>query len=200
MSTNSVEKQREYNKTRKLQAKAWACIVYPDSAPDGWVDALRDSHVKMLISPLHDKDVTADGKTKKPHWHVMAVFDTKVSENGPKEIFAKAGVTTPPELVKSIVGYARYLCHIDDHDKHRYDVNDVVELSGASWASLADGEDDVKDATLSEIEDWIDENNCTSYRRLCRYARYERPDWVRFIRTNTIHLTQYVKSVDWETA
>lgn len=64
MATNSKEKQREYEARRGVRTRGWACIVYPESAPDGWMDALREQHLQMLISPLHDSDVTADGEPK----------------------------------------------------------------------------------------------------------------------------------------
>ena len=52
---------------------ATAPKLYPESAPDGWRDALAEQHVQVLVSPLHDADVTADGTPKKPHWHVLAM-------------------------------------------------------------------------------------------------------------------------------
>ena len=43
--------------TRKVtKARSFACILYPESLPDGWVDKLVPIGVPMAISPLHDKD------------------------------------------------------------------------------------------------------------------------------------------------
>lgn len=180
------------------RSRGWACIVYPESAPGEWVDALRDQHVQILISPLHDGDVTADGKPKKRHYHVLMMADQPVTEATARAVFAAAGVTAPPELVRSIRAYARYLVHMDDHDKHPYDPSDVQELSGASWSAVALDETEERDRILTEIEDWLDEQGCLSYRQLCRYARSERPEWVHVIRTSTIHLSAYVRSAQWE--
>lgn len=192
------EAQRRADAKRRARARGWACIVYPESAPDGWVEALGDSHVPILISPLHDSDVTAEGEPKKPHYHVMVIFENPTPEKAAREVFAAAGVTAPPELIKSVRAYARYLVHMDDHDKHRYEDDGVRELGGAVWSALALDEGEERDRILTEIEDWLDEQGVTSYRALCRYARTQRPEWVHVVRTSTVHLMAYVRSAAWE--
>lgn len=198
MAANSKEKQREYDARRAKRARGWACIVYPESAPEGWREALAEHHVQVLVSPLHDQDVTAEGDPKKPHYHVMAMFESPVPAKSAAEVFGAAGVTQPPELLKSIKAYARYLVHMDDHDKHRYSEDGVVELCGACWGAVALDEHEERDRILSEVEDWLDEQGVVSYRALCRYARSRKPEWVHVIRTSTIHLMAYVKSAEWE--
>lgn len=191
---------RDNAKRAGKRSRSWACIVYPESAPSGWVDALSDSHVELLISPLHDSDVTAEGAPKKPHYHVLALFPNPAPERAAREVFECAGVTAPPENVKNAKGYARYLVHLDDHDKHRYDEADIVELGGASWESMAFDEGEIQDRILDEIEDWVDAEGVVSYHALCRYARKERPEWTHVVRHNSIHLTALLKSYAWELA
>lgn len=198
MATNSKEKQREYDARRAKRARGWACIVYPESAPSGWLQTLSEQHVQALVSPLHDSDVTADGTPKKPHYHVLLMFEQPVQAKTAGDVFSKIGVTAPPELVKSVKAYARYLVHLDDHDKHRYSDDDVVELCGASWGAVALDEGEERDRILSEVEDWLDEQGVVSYRALCRYARQNRPEWMHVVRTSTIHLMAYVRSAAWE--
>ena len=190
--------QRRADEKRRARSRGWACILYPESAPEDWRERLAETHVQALVSPLHDSDVTADGEPKKAHYHVLAMFDNAMQESHARAVFAQLGVTAPPELVRSIKAYARYLVHLDDHDKHRYSAADVQAFSGASWAHVALDEEEEKDALLDEIEDFIDEQGLVSYRALCRYARSERPEWVHTIRTKTIHLSAYLKSAVWE--
>lgn len=202
MATKDPEKirakQKRADEKRRIRARGWACIVYPESAPSGWVDELNECHLQVLISPLHDADVNADGQPKKAHYHVMVMFEQPVPMEKARATFGRIGVTAPPEILHSIKAYARYLVHMDDHDKHRYSEDDVTELGGASWAATALDEGEERDLILNEIEDWIDEQGTYSYRALCRYARHERPDWVRVVRTSTIHLTHYLRSAEWE--
>lgn len=199
MAKNSKEVQRKADAKRAgKRSRSWACILYPESAPADWKTILSDTHMEIIVSPIHDKDVTAKGEPKKPHYHVMALWANPASETTAANLFSLIGVTAPPEYVRNIKGYARYLVHMDDHDKHRYSESDVMCFGGASWAAVAGDEARQEDKTLMEIEDWIDEYNETSYRQLCRYARSERPDWYYTIRTHTIHLTHYLKSLKWE--
>lgn len=190
--------QRADAKRAGKRARGWACIVYPESAPADWMARLNEAHIQTLISPLHDKDVTAEKTPKKPHYHVLAMFENPVGESSAKNYFKRIGVTAPPEKIDTIKGYARYLVHMDDHDKHRYSEKDVVALAGASWAATALDEAEEVNAILDEIEDFIAESGCVSYFALCRYARAERSDWTRVIRKNTIHLTALLKAFHWE--
>lgn len=199
MAKNSKEvQQRADAKRAGMRARGWACIVYPDSAPEDWVDRLSEAHIQTLISPLHDKDLRADGAPKKQHYHVLAMFDNPVTELSAKNYFGRIGVTAPPEKVDTIKGYARYLVHLDDHDKARYNEREVTALAGASWASSALDEAEEVNLLLDEIEDFLADSGCVSYFALCRYARQERPEWTRVIRKNTIHLTALVKSLEYE--
>lgn len=198
MANNSAEKQRIYDARRGLRGRGWAFIMYPESAPENWIESLRDAHMEILISPLHDKDVTATGEPKKPHHHVMLIFDAVVTEKKAKNVLEKVGVTQPPELLKSVKAYARYLVHMDDHDKYRYREKDVLELGGAVWSHYALDEGEEADRIMTEVEDWLDEQGVDSYRALCRYARAYRPDWIHVIRRSTYHLTHYVKAMTWE--
>nr|CRY96528.1 hypothetical protein [uncultured prokaryote] len=199
MAKNSKEAQARADAKRAgMRSRGWACIVYPESVPDNWIDLLNEAHIQTLISPIHDMDKSANGEPKKPHYHVLAMFDNPVGEASPKSYFGRIGITAPPEKVDTIKGYARYLIHLDDHDKARYDEHEVTALAGASWGSVALDEAEEVNALLDEIEEFIADNGCISYFALCRYARTERPEWTRIIRKNTIHLTALLKSLQWE--
>ena len=69
-----------YAKTKDGQkVRAIAGILYTDSAPADWQDRIANLHMMALVSPLHDSDVQADGSPKKPHYHVMLIFDGPVA-------------------------------------------------------------------------------------------------------------------------
>lgn len=163
-----------------------------------WIERLKTAHIETFVSPLHDSDVTATGEPKKAHFHVLAAFPGPVPAETAAEYFRLAGVTAPPEMVKNFRGYARYLVHMDDHDKHRYEEAKILCLSGADWKAAALDEGEATDAILDEIEMWVIETGCVSYLALLRYALAERPDWKHTIRHNTIHLMAVMKSAMWE--
>lgn len=159
---------------------------------------MNSAHIETLISPLHDSDVTAENKPKKAHFHVLAMFSQPVSAVTASEYFELANVVSPPEMVRNIKGYARYLVHLDDHDKYRYNENDIISLGGADWYRVALDDGEAVNAYLDEIESFIDDHACMSYRSLCGYARENRPEWTEVIRHNTIHLMAYIRSFEWE--
>lgn len=187
---------------RQNRTRNWAFVFYPgDSAPDNWQQILDALHVKCLVSPLHNRDVNEDGSAKgqpkKDHRHGLLMYDgPKTYEQVCEDLAPLNGQV--PVVAKSVTGVSRYMTHMDNPEKAQYSKEDVVELGGASWAACALSETDQVSQILDEIESWCDEYSITSYRHLCRYARAERPDWTPVIRRNTIHLSAYLRSIEWE--
>lgn len=53
-------------------------VVYPDSAPDDWMEIVSSYHVPAFISPIHDSDLNPVGNEhKKDHFHVMFMYEGK---------------------------------------------------------------------------------------------------------------------------
>ena len=77
-------------------------------APDNWVDIIENEKVPVFISPLHDNDVNANGEDKKPHYHVLAMFDSVKTVEQAKVFLKKFG-GVGCETVNSLRAYARYL-------------------------------------------------------------------------------------------
>ena len=78
-----------------------------------------------MISPLHKDDVNPYGEVKKPHYHVIVMFDSVKTLEQFAE-FADTFGGVGKEKVNSIRGYARYLCHLDNPEKAQYNPYDVV--------------------------------------------------------------------------
>ena len=66
-----------------------------------------------------------------------------------------------PQVVS---GAARYLCHLDNPEKHRYNPEDVKQLGGLVYDEIINSASDDL-LTLYEIFDWIDANVCVSFRQ-----------------------------------
>lgn len=179
------------------RTRTWAMVVYPESAPGDWHEILTEEHCPILISPLHDKDINADGKPKKPHWHVLLMYNGKKSRSKVQELADKLNAPRP-QPVGDKRGYARYLIHADNPEKHQYDQADVIALGGADYTQFILGAADT-DAALGEMMDWCTEQGCDSFYRLSRYARENRPDWFRVITSSrTVFLVNWLKSMRWE--
>lgn len=174
-------------------------VVAEESAPDNWREILGEEHVPAFISPLHDSDVNPDGEKKFPHWHVMLMFKGKKSLEQVKEIAHKVGaVNDYVQVCQDVRGYARYLCHLDNPEKHQYSTADVTAMGGADYLSVIGSAADT-DTALGEMMDFCIANGCYSFYRLSIYARNNRPDWFRVITSSrTVFLTAWLKSMQWE--
>lgn len=182
-------------KTTK-RTRNFACLVYPESAPEKWQEILVEQFVPAFISPLHDKDENPGGEIKKAHYHVMIMFDSTKTTEQAKEIFDKIG-GVGCEIVQSTRGYARYLCHMDNPEKHQYLVEDVRSLCGADYTGTIGLATD-KYKAIGEMIDFCEDNNIVSYSELLVYCRTERFDWFRVLCDNgTMVMIQYLKSRTW---
>lgn len=181
------------------KSRHWAAVVYPDSAPQDWIQELDEMHVRAFVSPLHDKDVNKEtGEFKKPHWHVIVSFDGPVTpdyaRNRLKPMF------NCPELmaVASLSGQARYLCHMDNPEKFQYDPSEVQSFGGFNYFEVIQTNCDRLQA-IGEMQQWCDDNDVDSFAELSRYARNNRRDWFMYLANSaTVVMQGYLKSRAWE--
>ena len=185
-------------KKADMRSRIFATVVYPESAPEDWLQRLEGTHVAAMVSPLHCLDTLPTGEQKKEHYHVLWRYAGVKSIAQAQEVVNLIGGAGSVEVVSDYRGYARYLCHLDSPDKAQYSADDVKCFGGANWAEVALSDAERTDALLDEIEDWIDETGCVSYVVLCRYARRHRPDWTRCVRTHTVHLSALIRAAYWE--
>lgn len=190
--------KKKYDEKRAGRTRNFATVVYPESAPDDWIDILSEYHVATLISPLHDRDIDPNGNLKKPHYHVLLIFEgPKDFNNQVKPIFDSIGAVGR-ELVNSVRGYARYLCHLDNPEKHQYDVNDVRQLGGADYLAITQlPTDDIK--MLMDIFAYVREHNIYSLADLLDLCAIHRPEWFSLIALSRGYIVdKYLKSITWE--
>lgn len=176
----------------------FATVVYPESAPENWLDILRDLHIPAFISPLHDSDLTDNGKEhKKAHYHVMTMHEGKKSIDQVKEIYKTfSGVGC--EVVQSLRGYARYLCHLDDPNKAQYKINQVVSLGGANYTDLIGTMAD-KMSCITEMVDFINENDIDSFYELVNHSRNFHSEWFDcLMNSGSYFIKEYIKSRTWK--
>ena len=189
-----MEKKASNNATKRT--RNYATVVYPESAPEDWEIILSNEFVPAFISPLHENDLNPDNSPKKPHYHVILMFDSVKTTEQAKEVFSKIG-GVGCEIVKSLRGYSRYLCHLDNPEKAQYNVDNVKSLCGADYISVIGLAID-KFLAMDEMMDFCDKYNITSFYLLSKYARVHRSDWSRVLKeSGTIYMREYLKSRQW---
>lgn len=178
------------------RTRNFATVVYPESAPENWQELLSDLKVPAFISPLHDQDINPGGEKKKPHYHVLIMFEGVKTMEQAEELFKLIG-GVGNEKVQSIRGYARYLCHLDNPEKAQYKQEDVRCLGGADYVSTIGLALDRYKA-IGEMIDYCVENKIYSYAALLKYSRLERFDWFRILCDNgTMVMREFLKSYRW---
>lgn len=202
MTSKNSEKKKEIQKRadakRAGRTRNFATVVYPESAPSDWMDRLDQLHIATLISPLHDKDTNPNGDQKKPHYHVLLMFESPVDfESKVKPIFEEIGAVGR-ESVNSCRGYARYLCHLDNPEKAQYEPSDVRCMGGANYFSIIDlPTDDIK--LLGEIFAYVQENEIYSLAELFSLSQIYHPEWFYMIATSKCYVVdKFIKSLEWE--
>lgn len=175
----------------------FATVLYADSAPEDFKEIIESWHVPCLLSPYHDKDVNPTGEVKKPHWHLMIMFEGKKSREQVKALFDEVG-GVGVEVVNSIRGYARYLCHMDNPEKAQYNCGDVIEFSSANLYEVITLETD-KVQLIKEMKLFCLENDILSLAELSAYALIYKPNWERALDVNATYvMTAFIKSLAWE--
>lgn len=142
----------------------WQAIVYPESAPEDWIDILDSLHIPAVISPLHDDDVKEEtGEIKKPHYHVTLLFDGPTTFERVAEIMTKIKAARWEQVV-SLRGNMRYMCHLDNPEKAQYNEDDMVFLSGAQQDyEKAIELPDSRYAVIKEIRQYVIDNDIVYY-------------------------------------
>lgn len=179
------------------RGRNWVVVVYPESAPENWIDLIRREPV--AISPLHDKDVDENGERKKSHYHVVFAYKGNKSFEQIDEI-ARLLHAPIPQRVNSLTGQTRYLTHQDNPEKYQYESSDIqvfggFDLEGNLAMSSGDKRQILKDMIL-----FIREENIIHLVDLTDYCLSENAPagWFEILtERNTLFLKELIKS-NWQ--
>lgn len=172
------------------KARHWTFLVYPDSINVDWIDQLIETGLPFAISPLHDKDINADGSIKKPHYHVVITFDGPTTFNNVKCLTESINATIP-KRVMSLRGMYRYLSHLDNPDKFQYNVKDIQEYNNFH-IDMTESEITIAKA---KIVDYLIDSNIKQYAELVNYyLSIGDYDSFRIVSTNTFFFSKYIDS------
>lgn len=185
-----AEKKSTDNRTR-----TWTFVLYEDSAPENWRDILDEQHMEWVESPWHDKDINADGTTKKKHKHILLLFPGKKSYEQIKDITDSLGQPIPMRChnAKALV---RYMAHMDNPEKAQYSPSDIVSHGGVDLAELLRPSSSERYTIIRDMIDYIRSAAVTEFQDLMDYAAAEHfDDWFPLLCDNSAYVIgQYIKS------
>lgn len=181
---------------KETRTKTWTLVLYPESAPGNWRDIIDEHHIPWIESPLHDKDMTAAGEVKKPHWHILLMFGTLKSFDQVRDV-AKQLKGPIPERCHDAKALVRYMAHMDDPNKVQYAVADIKAHGGADLKEMLRPSASLRYEIIDEILEYIDLNRVTEFKDVMNYARKnERDRWFPLLCDNTAYVVgAYIKSV-----
>lgn len=178
-------------KKKIVKKRYWAFVTYPESLPEDWIENLQIQGIAMAISPLHDKDLDPTGEVKKPHYHVILVYNGPTTYNNVYDLTQTVNGTIPIYL-ESVRGMYRYLTHKDNPDKYQYDDNDIQKLNGFDYDVYISTSEILE--IKKEILNIIDELDIIEYSMLVNYCRTVKTDWLEVVCNNTIFWNTYLTS------
>lgn len=157
------------------RTRNWTFILYPESAPKDWQEILDSMHVAWVESPLHDMDRMKGGGLKKPHVHILLMFDSVKSYTQIFEVTKELNGTIP-QVCASVRGLVRYMAHLDDPEKYQYDKELIKTHGGIEIEKFFSSAMSKKCEKLKEITEFIIETGIIEFEDLYVYAMKNRSD------------------------
>lgn len=179
--------------TNNIKARHWAIVVYPESAPENWLEMIEETRLAFAVSPLHDKDHNPDGEIKKEHWHVILSWDGPQRITAAKKIADMVNAPNPVRL-ESVRGAYRYFTHRDNPEKYQYDNEEVKVFNGFDISSYIAVTKEEKYEAVSKIIKIIKERNFTEYLELLSALMEEDYILYKVACDNTILVNALVRS------
>lgn len=206
---------------KNLRSLHYGILIYPENLIPGasefrepfasYEDQLEAVGVRVWISPIH----CAGGE--KQHMHAVLSFESVKTPDQAREALARilspmrregAREFPPAEALLSLRSSVRYLCHLDQPKKQQWDAlggSSVLEtwvlcLGGATVDPFELAPEDMTESAIAAaIEDFIDDNEITSYCVLSRYSRKNNKTWHEFLVTKAgrAHILTYLQSFHW---
>lgn len=177
---------------KNILARAWSFVVYPESAPENWRQILDDLHCAWVESPLHEFDVNDTGEVKKPHWHVIIVFEGKKSYSQMLEFLAPLNCPHP-QVCHSIRGYVRYFCHLDNPEKYQYNPALIIGHGGFNPEEYLKLSASARYSMLRDMIEYIREKDICDFMEFMEYAMEEKYEtWFPLLCDNSTYMIRSV--------
>lgn len=198
MSKKEEQRKRDAKRANEragTRTRSWTFLVYPESAPTDWREIIDNEFIEWVESPLHDKDVNATGEAKKPHWHVLVMYPSVKTFEQVQELTERLGAPIPQKCA-SAKALVRYMAHMDNPEKAKYSISDIVAHGGADLQELLRPNSSDRYALIGEMMDFVRDNNLVEFEDLMDYAQANRfSDWYPLLCDNSAFvLREFLKS------
>lgn len=195
-------------KEKSNRTRNWTVFQYDDSAPENWRELLDEKHIEWVESPIHDRDLNADGTKKKPHRHLLLMFGGVKSYEQVVDFIQFLNCPIPQRChnAKALI---RYMAHLDNPEKAQYSISDIKGHGGVDIAEMLRPSSSERYALIKEMGSFIKDKEITEFQDIFDYAMANRfDDWFPLLcDSSAFVINQYIKSarhrkksnVDFET-
>ena len=185
----------EENKPKEVKKREWTFVIYEESAPADWRDIIKQRGLVAAASPLHNKDINADGEPKKPHWHIIVVYDGPTTYSNVLALSQGELRGTIPKVLDSPRGMYTYFTHEDNPEKAQYEKSDIEHFNGFNITDLCM----LKSSEIFEIKkkviEFIDDNDIIEYSDLIKCLMLaELKDELQVSMESTFFFDKYITS------
>lgn len=183
--------------SKNVKKRNWVFMAYPESLPADWLDQLRQTGLKIAVSPLHDRDIDPDGQPKKPHYHVILCYDGPQTYNAVRTLTNVQLGQTVPQPLEAVRGYYRYLTHADNPDKAQYAAADIVTLGGFDIRDYCELTKTEVNKIMWDIQEFVRLEGITEYADLLDVLQDggdTMRDWYDVAISHTMMFTSYLRS------
>ena len=187
--------KNEENKPKEVKKREWTFVIYEESAPADWRDIIKQRGLVAAASPLHNKDINADGEPKKPHWHIIVVYDGPTTYSNVLALSQGELRGTIPKVLDSPRGMYTYFTHEDNPEKAQYKKSDIEHFNGFNITDLCM----LKSSEIFEIKkkviEFIDDNDIIEYSDLIKFLMLaELKDELQVSMESTFFFDKYITS------
>lgn len=177
---------------QKTRTRNWTFVCYPESLPCDWLEIVDSWHIPYVISPVHDKDLNPDGTIKKPHHHVLLMFQGIKSYDQVVQLIKPLNATIPL-ICQSTKGLVRYMAHMDNPEKHQYKTEDIIAGAGADLAELLKPSSADRYTMIKEMIQFIQDFQIMEFEEIVVYAMENKADtWFPLLCDNSAYIISSV--------
>jgi hypothetical protein len=184
-----------YEPVQKHRAKKYRLIVYPQDMPENWRAVLREKMWDVLISPLHDKDVNADGTPKKPHHHViLSAGSAWITMKELVEVGETLRGMAIPQKCSNPKGMIRYFIHADNPEKAQYDKSDIEVYGNYDIEECFQRTKQEEDYLHAQIISFVKDKDIVEFSDLMDYCLENDYEWFCFLSRHSYMIDKYITS------
>jgi len=184
------------NFKQNVKKRNWTFVAYPESLPPNWIELLQQTGLQCAVSPLHDRDINANGEPKKPHYHVILCYSGPTAYSVVSKLTQEIFHATIPQPLEQVRGMYRYFTHMDNPEKAQYENKNILCINGFNIR-------DYVELTSSEIEEikrrllrLIVEKHIIEYSDFLIYLdKNDLLDELAIANKNTILFNTFIKSL-----